>query len=97
MSLFQAELCHRHRHRCAESGEAIEDGSTHLKLGDLAVEITRHHSLAEQLETAHFGFLQTASIRKVQRLFLCRCPRVYFGVAKKHHLSHHNACPPPPP
>lgn len=50
------------RHRCAESGEAIEDGGMHLKLGDLAVDITRHHSLAERFDTAHFGFHQTASM-----------------------------------
>lgn len=34
----------------------IEDGSTHLTLRDLAVEIARHPPLAEQLETAHFDF-----------------------------------------
>ncbi|WP_043480990.1 hypothetical protein [Janthinobacterium sp. HH01] len=43
-----------------------EYGSKHMKPGDLAVEIA--HPLAEQLETSHFGFHQTASM--VGRLFL---------------------------
>jgi hypothetical protein len=46
----------------AESGEAIENGGAHLQLGDLTVEIARHHALAGQLETAHLGFHQTASM-----------------------------------
>jgi hypothetical protein len=42
--------------------EAIEDGGAYLKGRDLAVEIAHHHPLAEQLETAHFGFHQAASM-----------------------------------
>lgn len=39
---------YKNRFDCAFAG-LLEDGNTHLKLGDLAVEITRHHSLAEEL------------------------------------------------
>jgi hypothetical protein len=51
-----------HRRERAQPRESIEDGGTHLQLGDLAIEVTRHDAFAEQLEAAHFGFNKAASM-----------------------------------
>ena len=59
---LRAELWHRDRYGRAKTREAIQHGGTHLQLSDLAVEVTGHDPRTEQLEAAHLGLDQTASV-----------------------------------
>lgn len=40
----------------AERSEAIQDGDTHLELGDLTVEVPGHLALTKQFDTVHLRF-----------------------------------------
>ena len=60
--LHLTDLWHSHRNWRAELSETVKQRSSHLKLGDLAVEITCHNPFAQEFEAAHFGLDQAAPV-----------------------------------
>ena len=76
--LPRTDLRHRHGHRCAELGEAVEQCCPYLKLCHLAIKVTRHDAFAQEFQAAHVGFDQATPVVAAP-LFPDRSPKPLGG------------------
>jgi hypothetical protein len=52
----RTDSSHGFRDRDAKRGEAVQDGTANMELGNLTVEVPRHEALAQQFHTVHLRF-----------------------------------------
>lgn len=58
----QTDLRHVLGHRCTELRKLVQQGRAYLQLGDLAIKVSRHYSLTQQLEATHLVFHQPSPV-----------------------------------